>query len=588
MINQPDLLIVSISDSVLSYCIGVSTASATASTIGGTAPYTYVWDDNTIVPQTTITASNLDAGTYTVTATDERGCLASESVDLNLVTSTMSSYIISYPDTSLSCFGDSTGLLVVNVVYDTLGFPAGSHPFLYDWVGPTGPSTNDTIFNLSEGIYSVMVTDGNGCVVNTSQQLTSPEPLLYKVLSTGTTTCLGSCDGFISMNIVGGIGPYTAELLNNQNGVISTYSVDSTYYIFDVCTGDYTVTIKDANDCDATLILGGTDQAVLDTTITTDFFGAVSQNVDCYGASTGAVYVVSAQISTYSYTWLDLNGDTIGTAVTVDSLLAGDYILHNGYNNIAGCTTVDTVTISQISLIQSNAVITNTSCNGDSDGSIVAVTSGGVAPYAYSWSPLSGSSNSLTNVTQGTYNLTITDGNGCSVVELHTVIEPDLLLATVTASQTYILNASVAGGTAQYSYSWVEQSQPAISLGTLANYTVGSYGSYYVIVTDANGCESESNTTTYTEGPLGSIDINNEINLSVYPNPFREETTVDFGQRINKSTIRIVDVYGKLIEIHEIADTDKYIIRRANKASGVYFMEIEINKVNLKSKIIIK
>jgi hypothetical protein len=93
---------------------------------------------------------------------------------------------------------------------------------------------------------------------------------------------------------------------------------------------------------------------------------------------------------------------------------------------------------------------------------------------------------------------------------------------------------------------------------------------------------------TYTEGPLGTIGLNNELNVSVYPNPFREETTVDFGQRINKSTIRIVDVYGKLIEIHEIADTDKYIIRRANKASGVYFMEIEINKVNLKSKIIIK
>jgi hypothetical protein len=584
MINQPDLLIVSIADSVLAYCIGVSTASATASVIGGTSPYTYVWDDNNIVPQTTITASNLDAGTYTVTAMDERGCLASESVDLNLVTSTMSLVISSLGSSlaSTGCYGDSTGSLTVM----TMG--SSALPYTYDWVGPTGTSTNDTIFDLIAGIYSVTVTDSNGCVVNTFQQLTSPDPLLYNVLSTSNTTCLGSCDGFVYLNIEGGVGPYTADLLDNQNGVNSTYSVDSSYYIFDVCTGDYTVTIKDANDCDATLILGGTDQAVLDTTITTNFSGAVGQDVDCYGASTGDIYVVSPQINTYSYTWLDLNGDTIGAAVTVYNLPAGDYILYSDYNNITGCTTLDTVTISQSSLIHSNAVVTNTSCNGYADGSIVATTSGGVAPYVYSWSSISGSSNSLTNVTQGIYTLTITDGNSCSVVETHIVAEPSLLVATVTASQTYILNATVVGGTAQYSYSWFEQTQPMISLGTLASYTVGSYGSYYVIVTDANDCESESNIMTYTEGPLGTIGLNNELNVSVYPNPFREETTVDFGQIINKSTIRIVDVYGKLIEMHEIADTDKYVIRRTNKASGVYFMEIEINEVNLKSKIIIK
>ena len=82
--------------------------------------------------------------------------------------------------------------------------------------------------------------------------------------------------------------------------------------------------------------------------------------------------------------------------------------------------------------------------------------------------------------------------------------------------------------------------------------------------------------------------LNKDIHLSVYPNPFREETTVDFGQIISKGTITIVDVYGKLIEIHELTNTDKYIIKGTNKASGVYFMEIEINKTTIKSKIIIE
>jgi hypothetical protein len=109
------------------------------------------------------------------------------------------------------------------------------------------------------------------------------------------------------------------------------------------------------------------------------------------------------------------------------------------------------------------------------------------------------------------------------------------------------------------------------------------------MVTDANDCESASNSTTYDETPSAITDLNKEIHLSVYPNPFRRETTVDFGQTINKATITIVDIYGKLIEIHELINTDKYIIKRTNKASGVYFMEIEIDKQYLNNiKLVIE
>ena len=55
-------------------------------------------------------------------------------------------------------------------------------------------------------------------------------------------------------------------------------------------------------------------------------------------------------------------------------------------------------------------------------------------------------------------------------------------------------------------------------------------------------------------------------------------TTIDFGQIISDATITIVDVYGKLIEKHELKNTDKYIVKGTDKASGVYFMEIEINQ----------
>ena len=168
------------------------------------------------------------------------------------------------------------------------------------------------------------------------------------------------------------------------------------------------------------------------------------------------------------------------------------------------------------------------------------------------------------------------------------ITQPQVLLASISQSG-YVLTASVpTGGTSPYSYSW--RKQPSTTpIGSDLNYVVNSYGTYYVVITDANSCTSQSNTITYSEGPLGTIDFSLAINLRVYPNPFREETTVDFGQRINKATIRIVDVYGKLVESYELADTDKYIIKRTNKASGIYFMEIEINKEYLNNiKLVIE
>ena len=577
MINQPEPLVVTISDSTLAYCVGVNTASATAYVVGGTAPYTYEWDDNSVFPQTTSIASNLDAGIYMVTVTDYRGCVASVSVDLTQVTSVMDATIesLSFLDTTISCFDGTDGILTVEVT-------AGTLPYTYQWLGPTGLSTNDTIFNLSAGIYSVTVTDDNGCTVNTIQQLTSPDPLLYKVLSSADALCLGACDGELSLYVEGGVTPYSAILLNNQTGVTSSYSVDINGLVSGVCTGDYTVLLQDANSCDGSLILGGNDQAVLDTTITTDVSVAVQQDIDCYGDSTGAVGIIGLVNPNHTYVWEDLSGNVVNP----NALLAGDYILYASYANNTGCTTLDTITVSQNSLIYSTSSVTDASCDGDNDGSIVTSTFGGTGSYTYSWSPISSLSNSVINVPAGSYSLTITDGSNCSVTEAYVVTEPAPLSATVTASQTYILNTSVSGGTSPYFYSWIEQSQPGVELGTSDSYVVGSGGVYYVEVTDNNGCESQSNSTTFVQTAI--LDVASLQDLSIYPNPFRNETTVDFGRVIEEAKITVVDIYGKVIEKYEINDTDRYIIKRATKASGVYFLEVEIGSTKTNTKIIIK
>ena len=106
-------------------------------------------------------------------------------------------------------------------------------------------------------------------------------------------------------------------------------------------------------------------------------------------------------------------------------------------------------------------------------------------------------------------------------------------------------------------------------------------------MTDANNCTSISNSETFIE--TGLLDLGSSIALNIYPNPFKEETTVDFGQIISNATITIVDVYGKVIEIHDLVDVDKYIISGSNKASGVYFMKIDLKKQYLNAiKLIIE
>ena len=92
----------------------------------------------------------------------------------------------------------------------------------------------------------------------------------------------------------------------------------------------------------------------------------------------------------------------------------------------------------------------------------------------------------------------------------------------------------------------------------------------------------------YDEGPLGTIDIS-RLEIQVYPNPFRDEVTIDFGRVILDGKINLVDVYGKLVETYELSNMDKYVIERTNKSSGVYFIELELEGEYLENiKLIIE
>ena len=582
--HEPTELVIAIDDNqtVLAYCIGVNTASLTGIASGGTPGYTYEWDDNIPNPQTTATASALLAGVYMITVTDTKGCIAVDTRDIDTLTNTMDAQttsLIQYVGgNDVSCFGEDDGEAMV--------MAWGAHaPYAYQWYGPNGfNSNNDSIADLEAGIYSVTVRDTNNCMVNRSINLVEPAYLYFTTLGATDESCLGACNGEIAINITGGVGSYVGIATENTTGNVITSSMNNDSIVPGICSGDYTITVTDANDCPSSVINGGVDQQTIGTSVltTATIDPTAITHVLCNGTATGSLQVLSPNTNpNYSYSWQNVNNTVIISDTTVvTNLMAGTYVLYAHYSdannlgqNYVGCTTTDTVSVTELSALQAAATITDVDCYGNATGKLVAgQVVGGSSPYALQWNPGGMTGSVFNNLTAGTYTLTITDDNNCQEVDTFEVTQPQALTANITQNGYVLTAATPVGGVAPFSYSWREQLQGQV--GTGVTYTVSNYGTYYVIVKDANDCVSQSNSFEYEE-PTSIVDAE-RIDLSIYPNPFRDEATVDFGREVDGATISVVDVFGKQLEQYILTNTDKHILKRNNKASGVYFVEIEV------------
>jgi hypothetical protein len=168
--------------------------------------------------------SGLSGGTYMLTVTDNNGCTTSSSVNLaqspavNVSASTVE---------NISCNGDNVGSALSKVV-------GGTAPFNYLW--SDGAGTNFAAANLSAGIYTVTVTDMNGCTSSAGATITQPGPV--RVI-TDSTAADNGCSGSAWLIVSGGVSPYN-YLWSNGN---------TTDYIFNECKGVYCCTITDANGC---------------------------------------------------------------------------------------------------------------------------------------------------------------------------------------------------------------------------------------------------------------------------------------------------------------------------------------------------
>lgn len=479
-LSQPDILQVSITDSTASGCNLPGTGTATTSVVGGTSPYSYLWDDG--FAQTTPVAGGLVAGNYNVQVTDANGCTDSD--DVNIIgPNALSLALVS--SSNISCFGLCDGAIEVVA-------SGGTAPYSLLW-DDLGGSTNASITDLCAGTYTCTLTDDNGCNVVFSIDIIEPSQLTGTFTDTTMVLCNSNCTGVIGFTPTGGTLPYSYSWNSGQTDSLIT----------GLCSGTYDLTYTDGAGCSDNVSMTITEPAqALSTSITA--LTQISCSANCEGDAT-----VTATGGTlpYTYLWDPNDNGYQQTTAFADTLCAQPYdVLVTDAN---GCTSVSTATVNNADALSITMSETDITCNGSCDGTADVVIAGGISPYNVLWSNTS-TSTSLSGLCPNTYTVTVTDNGGCSLVDSVVITEPDVLSATMTNEQDAICfgdcngeaTVEVTGGTRPYVYSWDNGQTDSTATGLCSR-------SHDVTVTDANACPSVIVTANINE-PI-SIFILNSI-----------------------------------------------------------------------------
>ncbi len=484
-ITQPSAAMASTFVATNVNCFGNTTGAVNITVTGGTTPYTFAWNTG----GTTEDLANVPAGTYSVVITDANGCTSVQNT--MKVLEPAASLASSHAVTNVNCFGDNTGSINMTI-------SGGTTPYSYLW--NTGAITQD-INSIAAGTYSITVTDANGCTsTNASIQVNQPAAALAYTQVVNNVSCFGNNTGSINLTITGGTTPYNYLWSNGA----------TTQDLNNIPAGTYTVTITDANACTTGNVAIGVTQptAALASTV------GATQNVGCFGASTGSINLnVAGGTSPYSYLWS--NGQT---SEDISNIPAGTYTVT--VTDAHGCTSnTNSISITQpvATLSTSISASQNVSCTGGGNGAIDLTVNGGTQPYSYQWST-GANTQDIGSLAAGTYNVTITDANGCTTSASGSVTQPSSSLSTsINSSQNVLchggnnaaISINVGGGTTPYSFSWSNGA-------TTQNISGLQAGTYMVTVTDANGCVSTANQTITQPSAALSSSVGSTQNVSCF------------------------------------------------------------------------
>jgi len=549
---------------VTAYSIAASCNSSNGMVVAngtnGTSPYQFSIDGTTF--QSSNTFTGLDAGFYTVTIKDAKGCLNSTGLSVGNIAAPS----VTLASTAATCLNANGTITATGT--------GGIAPLQYSLNNDTSFQSGNVFTNLFAGSYTVYVKDNAGCQSAKNILITSPN-VPQTLTATVTNSSCGNSNGSILAATTGGVAPLQYSI----NG--STYQASTTFS--SLAAGTYPLTVKDFNSCTKSLnitILNLAGPAVTATSTLSSCFANDGTITAVGTGGTGAL--------TYSK-----NGVTFQASPVFTNLSPGTYTIM--VKDTKGCTsTVSNVIVNQVTSPDLIVIDSASVCGGN----IVATASGGLTPYQYNINDSAyQSSNIFPCKAPGTYKITIRDANSCRDSALIIVDVPlpvELITFTGHGETGYNVLEWSSASELNNDYFILEKSPDGIhfdlltmvdgagSSNTLLHYTALDSTPFYhityyrLIQVDFNSYRHYSNTIY-----LHNFSISGN---TVHYNPIAKEISISFSGDPSLKQIELIDASGRKLAAVSSAE-EHILINTGHLAKGIYVLRIHTEKNSRNVKI---
>ena len=449
--------------------------------------YIFAWSNNAA----TQTISGVTSGLYSVTVTDtSTGCTATSPTFLP---QTPPIVITTNSITDATCTGIADGAIMVSA---SGGTPGGAIPYTFFWPGVAGGTTetgtSSTVSTLLEGVYTLQVTDGNGCTQTAQLTVGASKELVLTPQSTQNISCNALCDGSIAVqaSTIGGLSNSYSFTWTGVPGIPPPGPVNTatSSAVNNLCAGAYNVTLTDDAGCEVTAAFSLTEPPELQASL------LAFTNESCTVGNDGTATIgVTGGTYPYSYAW-GIPGQTDSTAT---ALTANAYEVT--VTDANGCEDLVPFTISLPTppqLVTLNDDLLD--CFDDTNGSLTVVATPGSSPIAsYAWSngPSGPAITTISGLSPGNYCVTITATDACETIACADVNAPaPLQLDSISTTSPLCpglgggaVSVFITGGTGPYFYNWSLDIFDGVGISAIGGAPVTA-GPYNLIVTDANGC----------------------------------------------------------------------------------------------------
>ena len=552
-ITQPDPLFANAS-ATSQIESGVNDGTATASPVGGVAPYAFSWSNG----EETSSITNLAPGTYTVNVTDSNNCVTNQSVTVNSVDCAISS---TSQATDVTCPGGSNGTASVSVV-------GGFEPLSYAW---SNNATTTSVSDLTAGNYSVTITDAAGCIAQSNVTIGTNDPEAPSLSAENATVELDE----------NGSAVVTPAIVNAQaadNCGIASLTVSPTSFDCNsLGTHDVTVTATDVSG-------RSTSTSVTVTVADTKAPTISAENAVVVLDPSGSVTITPATVNAQGSDNCGVAGITVSPA-SFDCTSLGEHDVVVTITDASGLTATTSVTVK---VVDTEAPVVTCPDN------IVVCSYNNVVSYQPAnaqdnclilngqWQQNSGlpsGSEFPVGSTEQRFTFTDASGNSGSCSFAVTVTPP------ISISNVAIVNESngqsngsiditVDGGVAPLSFLWTSNGQDIANTEDVSGLAAGSYT---VEITDANGCVFKRENFEITN----SSAVNEPVwmsGISLLPNPTNGITRIIFGETPeSRMEISLIDGTGRVLRNLYIEQANMLTIDCSDLPAGLYTVRFRAN-----------